>query len=120
MSLAASMKDLVEDIQASTRERHTFVKDITKDVKALLARFDQEQEDIIQELKRAAAEIKRFLTNSEKARKEDFEVVMKDIAERLDDISKWQQGVRKDAQELVKEYAAEQKKAREYWLSMKH
>lgn len=118
MSLATAMKSLVEDIQASTRERHTFVKDVTKDVKELLARFDKEQEDMREELKEMAKDLRHFLANSEKARKEDFAAVMKDIAGRLDDIRKWQKDVRKDARDLVKEYAADQEKAKEYWLSL--
>ena len=118
MSVATSMKDLVEDIKASTTERHAFVRDMTKDVKELLVRFDKEQENLVRELKEMAEEVKKFLAHSEKARKEDFAEVMKDIAVRLDDIRKWQKGVRKDARELVKEYAADQKKAREYWLSL--
>ena len=83
MSVATSMKDLVEDIQASTHERHAFVKDMTKDVKELLARFDKEQEDLGGELKKMATEVKGFLANSEKTRKEDFVVIMKDVAGRL-------------------------------------
>ncbi len=118
MSVATSMKDLVEDIQASTHERHAFVKDMTKDVKELLARFDKEQEDLGGELKKMATEVKGFLANSEKTRKEDFVVIMKDVAGRLEDISKWQKDVRKGARELVKEYGADQKKAKEYWLSL--
>lgn len=118
MSLATSMKSLVEDIQASTRERHAFVKDVTKDVEALLARFDKEQEDVRKELKEMAAEVKRFLSHSEKARKEDFAAMMKDIADRLEDISKWQKDVRKDARGLVREYTADIKAAREHWLSL--
>ena len=111
MSLATSMKGLVEDIQVSTSERRAFVKDVTKDVKELLARFNKEQEDIV-------VELKRFLANSEKTRKEDFAAVMKDIAAQLENISKRQKDVRKDARDLVKEYAADHKKAREYWLSL--
>lgn len=118
MSVATSMKDLVEDIKVSTHERHAFVKDMTKDVKELIARFDKEQEDLVKELKEMAAEVKKFLAHGEKARKEDFGVMMKDIAARLEDISKWQKDVRKGARELVKDYAADQKKAREYWLSL--
>jgi len=118
MSGATSMKDLVEDIQTSTRERHSFVKGNTKDVKEILVRFDKEQEDMVKELKEMAAELKKFLAHSEKTRKEDFAVMMKDVNNRLDDIRKWQKDVRKDARELIKEYAADQKKAREYWLSL--
>lgn len=118
MSLATSMKNLVEDIQVSAQDRRAFVKDTTKDVKEILVRFDKEQEDIVKEIKEMAKNLRNFLANSEKARKEDFAVVMKDIAARLEDISKWQKDVRRDAKELIKEYAADQKKAREYWLSL--
>ena len=111
MSLAASMKDLVEDIRFSTEDRHAFVKNVTKDVKELIARFDKELEEM-------AKDLRHFLANSEKARKEDFAAMMKDIAARLEDISKWQKDVRKDARELVKEYAADQKKAHEYWMAL--
>lgn len=118
MSVATSMKDLVEDIRVSTNERHAFVKGTAKEVKELLARYDKEREDVVKELKEMAADVKRFLAHSEKARKEDFAATMKEIAARLEDISKWQKDVRKDARELVKEYGADQKKAREYWLSL--
>lgn len=118
MSLATSMKDLVENIQVSTKDRHAFIKDMSKDVKDLLAQFNQEREDMIKELKELAQEVKRFLATSEKARKEDFGVMMKDIARRLDEISETQKNVRKDARELVKEYATDHKKAGEYWFSL--
>lgn len=125
MPSATSMKDLVEDIQASTNERHEFVGGIVKDVKGLLARFDREQQDVRKELKELAVEIKglaeetrKFLAQSAKERREDFGVMMKDIAGRLSEISKRQNDVRKDARGLVKEYAADHKKAREAWLSL--
>lgn len=118
MSLAASMKSLVEDIQGSTRERHGFVKGIGKDVKDLLNRFDKEQEEVQEDLKKMTAEVRKFLAQSEKARKGDFEVVMKDITDRIDAISKMQKDTRKDARELVKVYAGEREKAHEYWLSL--
>ena len=111
MSLATSMKDLVENIQVSTSDRHAFVKGMSKDVQGLLAQFNKE-------LKELAQEIKKFLATSEHARKEDFGAMMKDIAERLGEISKSQKDIRKDARELVKEYATDHKKASELWLSL--
>lgn len=118
MSLATSMKNLVDDIHASKTERHSFVKDMSKDVKELLARFNKEQEDLIKELKEMSAEVKKFLANGEKTRKEDFVAMMGTITARLEDIAKWQKDVRKDAQKLIKEYAADLKKAKEYWFSL--
>lgn len=118
MSVATSMKSLTEEIQASKENRHAFIKDTTKDVKGILARFDKEQEDIVKELEKMADEIKSFLSHSEKTRKEDFAAMMKDVTVRIDDISKWQKNVRKDAKELIKEYAADQKEAGKFWLSL--
>ncbi|MFH1030864.1 MAG: hypothetical protein V1770_06450 [bacterium] len=125
MSLATSMKNLVDNIHASKTERHSFVKDMSKDVKELLARFNKEQEDLIKELKEMSAEVKKFLANGEKtrkegekARKEDFVAMMGTITARLEDIAKWQKDVRKDAQKLIKECAADLKKAKEYWFSL--
>lgn len=65
-----------------------------------------------------AVEVKKFLSHSETSRKEDFAVMMKDIAATLEDISKCQKDVRKDARELVEEYAADNKKAHEYWMTL--
>ena len=84
---------------------------MSKDVQGLLAQFNKE-------LKELAQEIKKFLATSEHARKEDFGAMMKDIAERLGEISKSQKDIRKDARELVKEYATDHKKASELWLSL--
>ncbi len=125
MSLASSMKNLVDDIHSSKTERHAFVKDMSKDVKVLLARFNKEQDDLVKELKEMSAEVKKILADGEKARKEgekmrkeDFTAMMEDITARLADISKWQKDVRKDAQKLIKECATDLKKAREYWHSL--
>ena len=118
MSVATSMKNLVEDIQVSRGERHTFIKDMTKNVKELLVQFNKEQEDLRKELKKMAEDLKHFLANSEKSRKEDFAATMKDITARLEGISREQNNVRKDARELIKEYGADNKKAKEYWLSL--
>ncbi len=61
MSLASSMKNLVDDIHSSKTERHAFVKDMSKDVKVLLARFNKEQDDLVKELKEMSAEVKKIL-----------------------------------------------------------
>ena len=112
------MRDLVADIKVGTQERHVFVGGVVKDVKGLLARFERERGDVRKEIKELAAEIKKFLAESEKARGADFGVMMKDIAERLDSIKKWQHGVRKDTRDLMKEYAADSQKARDLWTSL--
>lgn len=120
MSLALSMKSLVEDIRSSSSERHSFVRENGKDTKALLARFDKEQKAIGAELKEMAADLRKFLAESESSRKEDFGIIMKSIKKDLGDIKARQNEVRKDARALVKEYAADFAKAREYWLSLAH
>ncbi len=65
MAWATEMKNLVGDIKTSTRDRLRFVKDNQKDTHDLLARFGQE-------LKEMAADLKAFLSKSEKDRMTDF------------------------------------------------
>ena len=67
-----------------------------------------------------AADLRKFLAESESSRKEDFGIIMKSIKKDLGDIKARQNEVRKDARALVKEYAADSAKAREYWLSLSH
>ncbi len=111
MSLALSMKSLVEDIRSSRSDRHAWVKDSRNETRALISRFDKE-------LKEMAADLRKFLADSEASRKEDFGIVMKNIRESLKDIKDRQAEVRREARALIKEYAADSAKAREYWLSL--
>ena len=120
MSLALSMKSLVEYIRSSKSDRYSFVSEVKKDTKILLARFDKEQEAIGAELKEMAADLRKFLAESESSRKEDFGIIMKSIKKDLGDIKTRQNEVRKEARASVKEYAADFAKAREYWLSLSH
>lgn len=125
MSLTASMKNLVEDISASTKDRHNFVRGvmqdvsgIKKDAQALLERFRKEHKDLSIEIKEKAKEVKNFLASGEKARKEDFAGVMEDINNCLTEVHKWQKEVRADAQTLIKEYGDDLKEARNVWRSL--
>ena len=79
MAWAAEIKSLVSDIKTSTKDRLQFVKDNKKDTHELLARFDKE-------LKEMAADLKEFLSKSEKDRMTDFHKMMKDIQERVKSI----------------------------------
>ncbi|MFH1175736.1 MAG: hypothetical protein V1698_03375 [bacterium] len=118
MSLATSMRNLVDDIHASKTDRHTFVKDMSNEVKELLVGFNKEQENLVKELKEMATEVRKFLANGEKARKEGEAMRKEDFAAMMGTITAWQKDVRKDAQKLVKECATDLKKAKEYWLSL--
>ena len=79
MAWAAEMKSLVSDIKTSTRDRLNFVKDNQKDTHDLLARFDKE-------LKEMAADLRAFLSKSEKDRMADFHKMIKDIQARVKSI----------------------------------
>lgn len=132
MSLAGSMKTLVDDISASTRQRHAFITDIEEEVadlrketQDLIARFKKEHEDLIAEIEAGAKELHISLAANEKERKEDYSQLMKEIGASLSDIRKWQNQVRKDAQELMKdaqelmkEFAGDIKEARVHWRSL--
>jgi len=79
MAWAQDIKSLVSDIKTSTRDRIKFVKDNQKDTRDLLARFDKE-------LKEMAADLKEFLSKSEKDRMADFHKMMRDIQARVKNI----------------------------------
>lgn len=113
MSLALSMKSLVEDVRSSRSDRHAWVKDSRNETRALISRFDKE-------LKEMAADLRKFLADSEASRKEDFGIVMRNIRGSLKDIKDRQAEVRKETRALIKEYAVDSTKAREYWLSLTH
>ncbi|MDP2648063.1 MAG: hypothetical protein Q8P35_02380 [Candidatus Yanofskybacteria bacterium] len=79
MAWAQEMKSLVSDIKTSTKDRLQFVKDNQQDTADLLSRFDKE-------LKEMAADLKAFLSKSEKDRMADFSKMMKDIQARVKSI----------------------------------
>ena len=79
MAWAQEMKSLVSDIKTSTRDRLKFVKNNQQDTHDLLARFDKELEEM-------AADLKAFLSKSEKDRMADFGKMMKDIQARVKSI----------------------------------
>jgi hypothetical protein len=113
MSLASSMKSLVDDITISTKERETFVQALVEDVRALIARYQKELGDL-------RVDLKGFLASSEKGRKEDFTALMAEIHKGLKEITKWQADVRADTRTLLKEYADDIKGARANWQSIQH
>ena len=79
MAWAQEMKSLVSDIKISTKDRLQFVKNNKGDTHNLLSRFDNELEEMAQDLK-------NFLAKSEKDRMADFHKMMKDIQERVKSI----------------------------------
>jgi len=79
MAWAQEMKSLVSDIKTSTKDRLRFVKDNQQGTHELLARFDKE-------LKEMAADLKEFLSKSEKDRMADFSKMMEDIQARVKSI----------------------------------
>jgi len=79
MAWAQEMKSLVSDIKTSTRDRLQFVKNNQQDTADLLSRFDKE-------LKEMAADLKGFLSKSEKDRMADFHRIMSDIHKAIKDI----------------------------------
>ena len=61
MSIATSMKSLVDGINTSIKERETFVQDLVKDVHALKARYQKELDYLRADLKANAKDLHGFL-----------------------------------------------------------
>ena len=101
MSYANEMKNLVEDIKASMKDRVKFVKDSKKDTHDLLSRFNKELKDM-------AKDLKDFLAKSEETRVADFKIVMNECKKAVE-------AIQKHTTNLLGDYAKERKEAHGYW-----
>lgn len=111
MSLATSIRSLVEDIKTSKNERQTFVKDTARHTHELLGRFNKELHETARELKEAASDLKKFLANSEKNRQANFIAFWKTLLTRLTDL-------RNRTRALLKEYNSDRSGAHKIWFSL--
>ena len=105
MSYADEMKNLVEDIKSSTKDRLQFVKNSKKDARDLLSRFDKE-------LKEMAKDLKDFLAKSEETRMAAFKTCMHDV-------KKVVQEVKNTTKALLSDCAKERKEAHGYWETLR-
>jgi len=118
MALAESMKNLVNDLKASRRSRHEFVKgnrEITKNMMAENRKFLQ---DIHAQNKARAEQTHAFLKSSKETRMQDYKQVMDRIHGDISRIRQAKEAITQGAREMIKEFRADAQMAHKYWASL--
>jgi hypothetical protein len=118
MALAESMKNFVNDLKASRRSRHEFVKgnrEITKNVMAENRKFLQ---NIHAQNKINSEQTHAFLKSSKESRMEDLKKTKESIKATLDRIHASRDAITQGAQTMIKEFRDDTQKAHEYWASL--
>ena len=82
MALAEEMRTLTQDIASSFDTRAARVKALKRETAVKLKAFRQEMKDVQHELRRKAADLKKFLSNAEAYRMRDFRTMHQGIITR--------------------------------------
>jgi CHAD domain-containing protein len=118
MALAQSMKDFVNDVKASRRSRHGFVKgnrEIAKNIMADNRRFLQ---NIRTQNKVNAEQTHAFLKSAKETRMENYKKSQESIKATLTRIHQAKEAITQGAHEMVKEFREDAQMAHQYWASL--
>jgi hypothetical protein len=85
MALAEEMRTLTQDIASSFDTRAARVKALKRETAVKLKAFRQEMKDVQHELRRKAADLKKFLSNAEAYRMRDFRAMHQGIRARQEE-----------------------------------
>lgn len=118
MALAESMKNFVNDLKASRRSRHEFVKGNREIAKNIMAENRKFLQNIRAQNKVNAEQLHAFLQSSREARMEDFKKTKESIKATLLRIHQSKEAITQGAREMIKEFREDTQKAHEYWASL--
>jgi hypothetical protein len=118
MALAQSMKNFVEDLRASRRSRHGFVKGNREIAKSIMAENRKFLQNIRMQNKVNAQQTHAFLKSAKETRMENYKKAREVTKETLDRIHQSKEAIRQGAQEMMKELREDNQMAHKYWLSL--
>jgi hypothetical protein len=118
MALAESMKNFVNDLKASRRSRHEFVKGNRQIAKSIMADNRKFLQNIKAQNKINAEQTHMFLKSAKETRMENLKETKKSIQETLDRIHQSKEAISKGAKAMIKEFREDTEKAHEYWASL--
>jgi hypothetical protein len=118
MALAESMKNFVNDLKASRRSRHEFVKGNKQIAKSIMADNRKFLQNIRSQNKINAEQTHMFLKSAKATRMENFKETKKSIQATLDRIHQSKEAISQGAKEMIKEFRQDTQKAHEYWSSL--
>jgi hypothetical protein len=118
MALAESMKNFVNDLKASRRSRHEFVKGNRETAKNIMADNRKFLQSIRGQNKINAEQTHALLESAKKARLEDSQKLKESIKASIERAHQSVLAIRQGAQGMMKEVREDTQKAHEYWASL--
>jgi hypothetical protein len=118
MALAQSMKNFVNDLKASRRSRHEFVRGNREIAKNIMADNRQFLQNIREQNKINAEQTHAFLQSAKETRVEDFKRAKEASRQTRERVHQAVDAIRQGAKGLIKELQEDTQKAHEYWASL--
>jgi hypothetical protein len=118
MALAESMKNFVNDLKASRRSRHEFVKGNRQVAKNIMSENRQFIQNIRAQNKINAQQTHAFLDSSRKSRMEGYNQLMEGIRGDIARIHQAKEAIRQGAHAMMKELREDNQMAHKYWASL--
>jgi CHAD domain-containing protein len=118
MALAQSMKDFVNDVKASRRSRHGFVKGNSEIAKNIMADNRRFLQSIRTQNKVNAEQTHAFLKSAKETRMENYKKSQESIKATLTRIHQAKEAITQGAHEMVKEFREDAQMAHKYWASL--
>jgi hypothetical protein len=118
MALAESMKNFVNELKASRRSRHEFVKGNRQIAKSIMAENRKFLKSIQAQNKINAEQTHMFLKSAKETRAANFKETKKSVQAALDRIHQSKDAISQGAKAMIKEFRQDTEKAHEYWSSL--
>jgi hypothetical protein len=120
MALAQSMKNFVNDLKASRRSRHEFVKGNKASAKNLMKENRQFLADIREQNKMNAQQTHMFLKSAKETRMANFKEAKAAMKISLDTIHQSTLAIKQGAHGMINEFREDNKLAHKYWASLQN
>jgi hypothetical protein len=118
MALAQSMKNFVNDLKASRRSRHEFVKGNREIAKNIMADNRKFLQNIQAQNKVNAEQTHAFLKSVKETRIENYKKSQESIKETLARVHQAKEAITQGAREMMKELKEDNQMAHQYWASL--
>jgi Tfp pilus assembly protein PilE len=118
MALADSMKNFVNDLKASRRSRHGFVKGNREIAKNIMADNRKFLENIRAQNKINAEQTHMFLKSAKETRAENFKRTKEEMKESMDRVHQAVSAIRQGAKGMITEFRSDAVMAHKYWMSL--
>ncbi|MFH1565106.1 MAG: hypothetical protein ABIC82_04635 [bacterium] len=117
MALAQSMKNFVNDLKASNRSRHAFVKGNRELTKSMVEDNRKFIQNIHSQNQSVAQQTRDILQSSREVRHQGFKTLMDTIHSDLGRIHQAKEAISQGAKGMMKEFREDNALAHKYWMS---